>query len=103
MQLEADQEGGFFAHAFNFREISQYPRLFWYMAIFYAIIYASVLALVNVSVGYFTESWLKDVEEPEKIAARMIAIMWFVTGALTPLFGTIVDYFGHRSAIVFKI
>ena len=70
------------------------------MAIFYAIIYASVLALVNVSVGYFTESWLKDVDEPEKIAARMIAIMWFVTGALTPLFGTIVDYFGHRSAIV---
>jgi len=91
---------GFFAHAFNFKEIAKYPRLFWYMSIFYAIVYASVLALVNVSVGYFTETWLVDVEEPEKIAARMIAVMWFVTGSLTPIFGMIVDYFGHRSAMV---
>lgn len=88
------------SHAFDFKEIAAFPRLFWYMALFYAVVYASVWALVNVSVGYFTETWLEGVENAEREASKMIAMMWFLTGSLTPLFGLMIDYFGHRSAIV---
>jgi MFS family permease len=70
------------------------------MAIFYAIIFSSVLALANVSIGYFSEKWLFGVENPERTVAKMMAIMWLANGILTPIFGVLIDYFGHRSAMV---
>lgn len=70
------------------------------MGIFYAVIYASVLALVNVSVGFVSETWLKGNENAEREASKMVAVMWFLTGSLTPLFGILIDYLGHRSTIV---
>ena len=30
----------------------------------------------------------------------MVAMMWLVTGALTPIFGVVIDHLGHRSTCV---
>jgi hypothetical protein len=55
---------------------------------------------VNVSVGLYTERWLFDDPNAEVTAGELVAIMWFITGILTPLFGYLIDLAGFRALIV---
>ena len=58
------------------------------------------MGFVNVSVGLYTERWLFDDPNAEANAGELVALMWFMTGILTPLFGYLIDMVGYRCLIV---
>lgn len=69
------------------------------MAIFYVFISVSILALVNVAVEFLTRKWLADLDNGEILASKMVTIMWLFSGIVTPFFGIVIDFFGHRSTM----
>jgi hypothetical protein len=70
------------------------------MAIFHALIFSAILGLTNVSVGLYSERWLIGDERAEVTAGRLVAIMWLITGIMTPIFGLVIDFIGFRAIIV---
>ena len=64
------------------------------MSIFCAIIYTSVLAFVNVSVGLLSERWFIDDPRAEVKSASLIALMWLLISILNPALGLFIDKFG---------
>jgi hypothetical protein len=70
------------------------------MAIFCAIIYTSVLAFINVSVGLLTERWFIDDPRAEIKSGFLIALMWLVISVLDPALGLFLDKFGFRAIMV---
>ena len=70
------------------------------MAVFFALIYTSVLSFTNVSVGLLSERWLEDDGNQELVAGRMVGIVWLIAGIFTPIFGYGIDIIGRRGLIV---
>lgn len=76
------------------------PRLFWFVIWFHGIIYSSVLGFINISVGMLSERWYGVDEDSEIRAGYLVALMWFITGIITPAVGWLTDHYGYRSSLI---
>lgn len=95
-----EPEAGFWANFLGLQEVFKFPRLFWLLLGFYAFASTSILVLVDFAPAFLAKHFLTEIENPERLAWKLVNLMWVITGSATPLFGFVVDRYGQRSSMV---
>jgi MFS family permease len=94
------EERNLIASAYDLEQFKSFTRMFWFMSVFMATIYTSVLSFVNVSVGLLSERWFFNDPRSEVRSAMVITLMMLVISVLDPVIGIITDKLGYRAIMV---
>ena len=73
--------------------------MFWLVTMICLTLYGGYLPFNNISAGFFTENYFKDMKktEAQHQAGIYMSIPFFLSAFLVPVFGSLIDKYGQRA------
>ena len=95
---EKEEKKNFTKYSMNY--FYNLNSMFWLISIIYGLLFPTFLSYKLILSGFLTKThftYLNDIEKAQKLAGVYVSLITFISIPLLPIFGYLVDRFGHKA------